>query len=105
MLWQESSITHSLLRQDERRGPGRAPPAAAEVEDEDDEIDDEDLLASTAGVEDGTNPAEKSGDSRQAAVPYVAQVASTYIKVDQLYTSFLDPAARSKVSELSVYEA
>ena len=63
----------SLLLQDERRGPGRSPPAAAA--DEDGELDDEDLLASTAGVDEAAvaaRPAGNSNDSRRDAALHVA---------------------------------
>ncbi|CAL5219290.1 g1095 [Coccomyxa viridis] len=59
--------------QDERRGPGRAPPTAiADEEDDDGELDDEDLLASTAGVEEAAaaaSPSERSNGSRSGGFP------------------------------------
>ena len=58
-----------MLQEDERRGPGSAPPAPDEDEDDDGEYGDEDLLASTAGVEENAGDGKSAGSgagSRQA---------------------------------------
>lgn len=65
----ETLARKSMLQEDERRGPGSAPPAPDEDDADDGEYGDEDLLASTAGVEENAGDGETAGSgagSRQA---------------------------------------